>query len=681
MTNSTQAGGEDNRNIVVLVSNGQQRPIDLRMLSEPSYADQVRSLCASCPQITVLDWQKVATSPNEASQVFLSLWRLPSIDWRFQVAGRQELFTNPFDALLHATIDRSDLTAVGRATNFAIALAAQGCPAAATEAGSRIRLWLSHNGVNGEPARSIAAQIRRINQSTTPNQRLSPQDGARRVLEWFQEAREAHGEQDRNSSPVRFYQDEWYVWDGTQWILCPTSEYQVVQILQQVLDSTDLTNNFIRSVLTNLKGLTFVDTGTRRPPYFITGIHELHIHERQVIGTENCVIDLSTIGTAANQLVVHPVSPSYFALPRLNYRYDCNASCQLWLQTITEILAPISPGDHRIEILQEFFGYCLLSANHRFETFLILIGDGSNGKSVILEVLTETLGKQNVSQVALDAFGGEFRNAEMIGKLANIATDMQRMPRVHEGILKQLVSGEPIQINRKHKPAMSMYPTAKLVFATNHLPPFSDTSDGLWRRMLVVPFFVQFTETMIDRYRARRIVAQELSGVLNWALEGARRLIRNDAFTRCQVCETAKYGHRHDSDPFLQFLDECCETGEGLSVLADDLYVAYRGFCEHIKKMPKAKPELGKQLAKIAGVTRDREGSRRRYYIYRGIHLLPTVLANLAKDRLTMQYQPPRQEHYPSANRSGRPPSAASAQSSSPGVPAPPPRGMSPETT
>ncbi len=682
MTNSNPNIIADNRTTIVLAGNGQQIPLELRHLSELRVREELRAFCTSCQQITISGWQNVVTAPTEISQFFLELILDSPTTWSFEAQDSCVRSDNPFEAILNTSISRTDLAAIGQATSFAIATAGIVCPAAAQEAANRIRQWLSNNGIQGESSRSLAAQIRRNTAVPETNSHASPQDAARMVLAHLQTVREQNGEQAISSPPVRYHMDDFYLWNGQFWDICRAFEEKVVRILLEVGGETPLTKTFVSSVVMVIKGLVQLDANELRPPLHIIDETEQQIRECQVIGTENGIIDVAAIGCHDSTIQVYPLTPAMFEVPRLPYQYIAPALCPLWLHTLTEILATTSPADHRIDVLQEFFGYCLLSANHRFETFLILIGDGSNGKSVILEVLSALLGKRNVSHVPLDAFGGEFRNAEMIGKLANIATDMQRMPRVHEGILKQLVSGEPIQINRKHKPPVSMYPTAKLIFATNHLPPFSDTSDGLWRRMLVIPFFIQFMADRIDRHRARRIVAEELPGVLNWALEGARRLTVNDTFTRCDVCEGVKGGHRHDSDPFQQFLDECCERGPGLSILVDTLYRAYRGFCDECGKMPKAKSEFGKQIARVPGVARERETTAsRRYYYYNGIGCLPTVLVNPDQDYRHQRYQSPfRQELYPPANRHRRR-VEETLSSSSPDASPPPDRGMNPETT
>ena len=121
--------------------------------------------------------------------------------------------------------------------------------------------------------------------------------------------------------------------------------------------------------------------------------------------------------------------------------------------------------DNRIAVLQEFMGLTLFPNQMRHEKFLITVGHGANGKSTILRVWEQMLGPQNVTHVPLDALGGEFRLHEMMGKLANIASDMKRMEKMEEGRLKELVSGEPLQVNRKFKSPLTMVPTARLIFA------------------------------------------------------------------------------------------------------------------------------------------------------------------------------------------------------------------------
>jgi len=225
-----------------------------------------------------------------------------------------------------------------------------------------------------------------------------------------------------------------------------------------------------------------------------------------------------------------------------------------------------------------------------------------------------------VTHVPLDALGAEFRLFEMMGKLANIASDMKRMDKMEEGRLKELVSGEPLQVNRKFKAPLTMVPTARLIFACNELPPINDRSDGIWRRMIAMPFNRQFSEAERDLDRAERLRA-ELPGIFNWALAGAMRLFEQGGFTRCQVCAHCAGEHRQHSDSFLEFWEELVEVGDGKRVSTDEFYQAYVQYCQNNGRYPKGNAEIGKQILRKPGVSKARRSVGDRKYEYRGIGL------------------------------------------------------------
>lgn len=643
MSNDTTPERQDNSNTIALSIDSQLVRLPMLQLASGDVQQQLAESFSQAEHVIIHEWNRVVQLPAQIHEFFLSLYQSEPEKWVYQIAGRDELFTNPFDATLNSFVSQANASEVARATSLAMEAAAIVCPNAASDAAARIRDWLDRHGVRSEPARTIAAQIRSNTSGPDRDAQLSPQDAARMLLAEMQAEREARGEE-ITTPPLVYYQHEYHIWNGTTWKKCAVFEREIVRRLQRLGGPTSLTTNFVRSVDLNIQGLTFLDHSEARLPFRVEYEPSRELTSCEMLRFENGLLDISSLQSVTPELRVEPHTAEVFGAPNLDYVYDATAACPTWLRTLEEIFPPTGAADQRMAVLQEFFGYCLLMSNHRFEAFLILIGDGANGKSVILEVLRAMLGSANVSNVPLDALEGRFNKVEMIGKLANIATDMQRMPKVQEGTLKQMVSGEPLQVEQKHKPAYTAYPTAKLVFATNHLPPFADTSDGLWRRMIVIPFFVQFVADRIDRYRARDIISEELPGVLNWALEGASRLLQQDQFTSCGACDAAKHEHRHDSDPFRQFLDECCELGPDYSVVVDEFYKAYSGFCRESGKGAKAKSEVGKLMAKLNEVDRRRDTEvGRRYYVYHGIRLLPTVMAaQLPGDPRRQEYQPAR---------------------------------------
>jgi hypothetical protein len=144
-------------------------------------------------------------------------------------------------------------------------------------------------------------------------------------------------------------------------------------------------------------------------------------------------------------------------------------------------------------LLQEIFGYCL-TFDLRQQKFFLLEGGGGNGKGVVLGVLRALLGPENVSSVSLAGLHARFELASTLGKLANITSESDNVRQVDEAVLKQFTGQDAMQFEKKYRDSFSGVPTAKLIIAVNSRPPFRDRSDGLWRRLILLPFPVGIPE-------------------------------------------------------------------------------------------------------------------------------------------------------------------------------------------
>ncbi|TXT21170.1 MAG: hypothetical protein FD138_4088, partial [Planctomycetota bacterium] len=204
------------------------------------------------------------------------------------------------------------------------------------------------------------------------------------------------------------------------------------------------------------------------------------------VAVTNGIVDIQRAALGQSDcLLAH--SPDWFSLVVLPYSFDAAAAaCPKWLAFLAKNLE----GDaERIGILQEWFGLCLVT-DTSFQKFLLMVGEGANGKSVACAVLTALLGAANVSNVPLEGFGQRFQLMQTVGKLANIAAEIGEVDKVAEGHLKAFTSGDRMQFERKYRDPIELTPTARLVLATNNLPRFADRSGGLWRRMILMPFRV-----------------------------------------------------------------------------------------------------------------------------------------------------------------------------------------------
>jgi len=345
----------------------------------------------------------------------------------------------------------------------------------------------------------------------------------------------------------------------------------------------------------------------------------------QFIPMANGLLDLRTLLTSDQEgpdepPATIPHTPAYFSTTCLPYAYDPLAACPKWMAFIDHNL---ESDPDRIDLLQEWFGLNVVN-DMTFQKFLLMEGEGSNGKSVICAAIEGMVGRANCSHVPLEAFGERFGLYQTVGKLANIASEVGEIDKVAEGFLKSFTSGDRMTFDRKNQSAINEIPTARITLATNNRPRFSDKSGGVWRRMILLPLRVKIA----DEHRVAGMdksewwhAQGELPGLFNWAVQGLRRLRSRGRFTESHVSTEAKAEYRADSNPVRAFFeDNYHETSLG-AVLSKDIYSHYRKWCDESGTMPMADRQFGKELKRVfPSVDRIKRGTRAdRYYMYTGI--------------------------------------------------------------
>jgi putative DNA primase/helicase len=225
--------------------------------------------------------------------------------------------------------------------------------------------------------------------------------------------------------------------------------------------------------------------------------------------------------------------------------------------------------------------------------------------------------------VPLELFGDKFRLAGTLGKLANIIAEVGELDKVAEGQLKAFVTGDPMEFERKFKTPFTARPTARLVLATNNPPQFSDKSDGIWRRVLLLPFTVQIPED--ERVAGMDSVAYwqgsgELPGILLWALAGLHELRGKGRFIVPESCQSAAEKHRVESNPARRFLREHYQAGEG-EIPTADLYAGYCEWCKKSGHHPLADVGFGREVFRtFPTVERRKRGPQgSRHWAYCGV--------------------------------------------------------------
>jgi len=229
-----------------------------------------------------------------------------------------------------------------------------------------------------------------------------------------------------------------------------------------------------------------------------------------------------------NKLLKH--SPEYYSICQLPIKYDPEADYKKWKATLKEWIPDIKTR----MFLQEYIGYGLIPDTSR-EKAIILIGDGSNGKSTFLEVISRLFGRQNLSNISINRMvgdAGRFEVANLENKLLNIYHDIDPKKIKSSGILKNLISGQPGRKERKYETSEDFRTVTRFIFAANRLPQVIDAKKAWYRRIEIVRFPNTFNSSdgKFDIKLKVKLLA-ELPGILNWAIEGLHRLLKNDQFT------------------------------------------------------------------------------------------------------------------------------------------------------
>jgi putative DNA primase/helicase len=308
---------------------------------------------------------------------------------------------------------------------------------------------------------------------------------------------------------------------------------------------------------------------------------------KYLINVENGILDIES-----GKLLEH--TPDIIFTNELPVKYDSNATYPAITRFLTEILE-----ESDIPLMQEITGYCLLR-DYLFAKAIMFLGVGANAKSTMLRLIAALLGEENVATPSLhDLVSNRFTKAELYGKLANIHADISAIPLKYTGVFKMLTGQDLIWAEQKHKNPFTFRNYAKLLYSANELPRIEDTTEAFWRRWILIKFSRVFAEN--DPKTDPRIIeklttSQELSGFLNWALEGLKRLLKNGKFTTTSMSKEIEKEWVMQTDSLRAFTTQ--HTTFDLKYFAsnEDFYTAYLMFCETHDLVPFEKGEIGRRL-------------------------------------------------------------------------------------
>jgi putative DNA primase/helicase len=334
--------------------------------------------------------------------------------------------------------------------------------------------------------------------------------------------------------------------------------------------------------------------------------------------SQHNVLVLNNVAIIPATREVMQFSPKHYTQSKTNIYYDLKATCPNFMAFLNDTFkGDDADRDAKIRLLQEYFGLSLTN-NTSFQQMLILYGKGSNGKSIILQLVALLVGDGNVSHIALKEFGNRFALAKLNGKLVNIDSDICHDAMRSEGRFKAVVSSDEITVENKFEAPFKFKPVVKLWVAANILPKVSNNSYGYYRRIIILTF-----NNVVDTKNQNRGLIDELkgelSGIFNWALDGLERLLNNNAFTIPASSVDALNAYECDNNYVKQFFNEKFEQNSSADTRDSRIKkeVLYQSFVQFLSdnNFPKIdSARFGKEL-KALGVTDSKSGAVRYYNV------------------------------------------------------------------
>ncbi len=283
--------------------------------------------------------------------------------------------------------------------------------------------------------------------------------------------------------------------------------------------------------------------------------------------------------------------------------FDPTARCPTWERFLLEVFA----GDRDlVAFIQRAVGWSLTGVVKERALFFLYGDTGKNGKTTLVETLMKLVGASGEAsygygrKVGADTFmksknpeDNQRKAATLAGPRFVCTSEVDEEHRLNEQLIKDITGGDTLEGRRLYQEAFTFKPQFKPWMYGNHKPEIRGTDDAIWSRVRLVPFEVSF-KGREDLNLADKLEA-ELSGILNWAIEGCLDWQRHGLQPPAKV-QAATQAYREEMDVFGPFIRECCVIHPHAEVWANDLWNTYKAWCVEVGAKEQSQHKLGRYL-------------------------------------------------------------------------------------
>ena len=441
------------------------------------------------------------------------------------------------------------------------------------------------------------------------------------VLPEFSDTRNAERFASRHGAGARYDHTRglWRLYTGTRWRLdgteqCMTLAKETVARLPEEIpawcDDARARHRLHREILaceSTMRLRALLANAQSR----LHSTHETWDPDPWLLNCENGTVDLRT-----GQL--HPHNPDQMQSRLAPYRFDPDARCPQWDAFLERVLG----GDHElIAFVQRAVGVSIIGEILEHVLF-VLYGTGANGKSTFLNVLSFLLGDYaRAADPTLLLDLGHPSHPTNVAELRGVRMTVIAEPegKLNESLVKVLTGGDIRWARFMFRDAFTYVPSDIPWMSTNHKPLVTGNSEGIWRRLRLIPFTVLIPPEERDPNLARRLLREEAPGILRWCVDGCLAYQRQ-GLGQSPAVERATRQYRTEMDSMAAFLEQETIPSAADSVSAAELFHRYKDWCEGSGERPTSQRFLGLRLSE-RGLTSFRSAHNGNRTHWRGLRL------------------------------------------------------------
>lgn len=361
-----------------------------------------------------------------------------------------------------------------------------------------------------------------------------------------------------------------YMWNGRYYE--PTGKQEIETRVNYYLD-IDCKDYRQREVVKFIRTHKYIDREELDPPEYL-------------INVKNGIYNRKT-----KELMPH--TPDIYFLYEIPWNYNPKAK----IKKIKDFLET-AMNLNDIPSVQEFIGDCL-QPTYKYKKAVICIGPTDSRKSQLLSLIGVFLGRRNISHVALpDLCDNKFASIDLYGKLANICAEISIVSIQSINIFLMLTGGDWIRGEKKHQDAFDFLNYAKMIFSCNEMPEVTTKAGPAYYKRWIIWYFdvVVPKKDRIPYFYTTLIDDEEMSGLLNWALEGLERLEKTGIYTEYRTTEDVRRFMLMGKNPIDEFARDNIESDEDGEITKKRLYKYYMAFCKFFKYPIKADNVFSREI-------------------------------------------------------------------------------------